>query len=207
VSLKDVEAAARQVLSTKPKIVSLAPNSLKDLIQGIQEIADALDAPEAGETLIAKMNHRMDAVKESVQQAKGKPSVVCVEWIDPLMAAGNWVPELVDMAGGIDLLGIPKEHTPRLPIEELVKADPDIIISMPCGWDIAKTRQEMAPALQTEAWQSLRAVKNGQLYLTDGNQYFNRPGPRVVDSLEILAEILHPDLCSYGYEGKGWERY
>ncbi|MBL4576622.1 MAG: hypothetical protein JKY51_11115, partial [Opitutaceae bacterium] len=106
-----------------------------------------------------------------------------------------------------DLLGIPKEHTPRLPLEALIKADPDMIISMPCGWDIAKTRKEMDIALQTKAWRSLRAVRNGQLYLTDGNQYFNRPGPRVVDSLEILAEILHPDLCSYGYEGKSWERY
>ncbi len=207
VSLKDVEAAARQVLTTKPKIISLAPNSLNDLIQGIQEIANALRAPEKGETLIGKMNHRMDTVKESVQQAQSKPSVVCVEWIDPLMAAGNWVPELVEMAGGTDLLGIPKAHTPRLPIEKLVEADPDMIISMPCGWDIAKTRQEMNTALQTDTWQSLRAVKNGHLYLTDGNQYFNRPGPRVVDSLEILAEILHPNLCSYGYEGKGWERY
>ncbi len=207
VSLKDVENAACEILSSRPKIVSLAPNSLADLQKGFLEIANALGAPETGQTLVDEMNRKMKAVQDAAAKAANRPSVVCVEWIDPLMAAGNWVPELVAMANGNDLLGIPKAHTPRLEIKELVDADPDKIVVMPCGWDIEKSRQEIAEALRSEAWANLTAVKSGELYLTDGNQYFNRPGPRVADSLEILAEILHPELCSFGHEGTGWARY
>jgi len=123
------------------------------------------------------------------------------------MAAGIWIPELVEMAKGNDLLGISKAHTPKIPLSKLIEADPDKIIVMLCGWDIEKSRSEMDQALTQSDWQSLQAVRSGELYITDGNHFFNRPGPRIVESAEILAEILHPELANFGHQGTGWQKY
>jgi len=121
------------------------------------------------------------------------------------MAAGNWMPELVEMAGGINLFGEAGAHSPWLAWDALRAADPQVIILMPCGFDMARTAEDL-PILQAlDGWQSLRAVRTGRVYLTDGNQYFNRPGPRLVESLEILAEILHPSVFRFGHEGSGWQ--
>src|SRR5262249_40236185 len=123
-----------------------------------------------------------------------------------LMSAGNWMPELVEMAGGRMLFGEAGRHSPRLAWEEFCRADPEVIFVIPCGWDIAKAREEMPALTRKPEWANLRAVQPGQLYLADGNQYFNRPGPRLVESLEILAEVLHPELFRFGHEGTGWQR-
>ena len=120
------------------------------------------------------------------------------------MAAGNWVPTLVKLAGGIDLLGKENEHAPWITWEELQGANPDIIITMPCGYDIEKTRNEMSALTSNPQWADLGAVKSGRVYFTDGNQYFNRPGPRLVESLEILAEILYPEKFQFDHKGAGW---
>ncbi|HTI49509.1 MAG TPA: ABC transporter substrate-binding protein, partial [Planctomycetaceae bacterium] len=130
----------------------------------------------------------------------------CIEWIEPLMAAGNWVPELVAIAGGVNLFGEAGKHSPWMSWEELAERDPDVIVVLPCGWDIPRCQREMGPLTCCEGWRALAAVRNGQVYLTDGNQYFNRPGPRVVESAEILAEILHPTEIRFGHEGTGWIR-
>jgi iron complex transport system substrate-binding protein len=207
VSFKDVEAAAKELPGSAPTIVSLAPNSLEDIYKGIIEIAESLNAIERGQELVSQMRQRLRKLKELSSTSKTQPSVVCVEWIEPLMAAGNWVPDLIMIAGGIDLLGIPNAHTLKIQLKKLVEADPDKIIVMPCGWDIDKNRSEMDQALQNATWQSLRAVQTGELYITDGNQFFNRPGPRIVESAEILAEIFHPELADFGHRGCGWEKY
>jgi iron complex transport system substrate-binding protein len=124
------------------------------------------------------------------------------------MGSGNWIPELVELAGGHNLFGAVGQHSPYLAWETLMAADPDIIVVMPCGFDLPRTHQEMQQAWAAHPqWQQLRAVQQQQLYLTDGNAYFNRPGPRLVDSLEILAEILHPTLFDAQYKGHGWEQY
>ena len=207
VSFKDVEAAAKELISSSPKIVSLAPNCLEDIYNGITEIAESLGARNSGEALVSKMRGRLRKLAQLTSPIILKPKVVCVEWIDPFMAAGNWVPDLVHMAGGQDLLGLPNEHTPKIDVSKLVEADPDKIVVMPCGWDIEKNRSEMDEALQTATWQSLRAVQSGELYITDGNHYFNRPGPRVVESAEILAEIFHPEIADFRHAGSGWVKY
>ena len=108
------------------------------------------------------------------------------------MSAGNWVPELVEMAGGVNLFGEAGKHSPYMTWEQLVEADPEVIVMMPCGWDPARTRPEMHWLTDRPEWPRLRAVRSGRVHLTDGNQYFNRPGPRLVESLEILADLLHP---------------
>lgn len=207
VSFKDVERATKELISSSPEIVSLAPNSLDDIYQGIMEMAVSLDAPTRGTSLVSSMKERLASIKKSTADMIRKPSVVCVEWIEPLMAAGNWVPDLVHLAGGTDLLGLPNKHTPKIDFKKLIEADPDKIIIMPCGWGIEKNKAEMLEALKQSEWQSLRAVESGELYISDGNHYFNRPGPRVVESAEILAEILHPEHFHFGHQGAGWVKY
>jgi iron complex transport system substrate-binding protein len=123
------------------------------------------------------------------------------------MASGNWMPELVAMAGGRNLFGEPGGQSPRLDAAELAAADPDVIVVLPCGFDIERTRVEMAALTHRPEWRGLRAVRQGQVFLADGNQFFNRPGPRLVESLEILAEILHGEAFHFGWVGRGYEQF
>lgn len=220
VSLADVEAALCGLLDFRPRIVSLAPNSLADVWSGILAVAEALGVPERGAKLLDELIGRLDwlaadyakkdlstKLHDTSDPTFDGPRVVCLEWIDPLMAAGNWVPELVTIAGGVALFAEAGVHSPYFTWEQLRFADPEVIAVMPCGWDIAKARTEMAALTARPEWHSLDAVRRGKVYLTDGNQYFNRPGPRLVESAEILAEILHPQLYRFGHEGRGWERF
>ncbi|RMG89782.1 MAG: cobalamin-binding protein [Chloroflexi bacterium] len=205
VSLRDVETAVCQLVSSRPQIISLEPNSLADVWRDIQRVADALGVSERGQELVSHLQARMDAIAQRAAMATKRPSVACIEWIEPLMAAGNWMPTLVHMAGGVNLFGTENKHAPWLSWEDLQTADPDVIVVLPCGWDVDRARADMPFLVQKPGWENLKAVRNGRVYLADGNQYFNRPGPRLVESLEILAEILHPDLFQFGHQGSGWE--
>jgi iron complex transport system substrate-binding protein len=206
VSLKDVEQAVCQFTSSQPVIVSLEPNALADVWSDIRRVAVALNEPERGEELVAGLRRRMDEIAAKARMARSRPTVACVEWIEPLMAAGNWTPELVEMAGGVNLFGEAGKHSPWMKWEELVTADPDVILISPCGFDIARTMEETHLLSGKPDWPELKAVKENRVFVADGNQYFNRPGPRLVESLEIMAEALHPELFHFGHEGKGWIR-
>lgn len=159
-----------------------------------------------GNEVISQLKKRVAACAEKTQNlaTNNIPKVACIEWSNPLMAAGNWIPELVQIAGGNSLFGELGKHSPWLKFEELLTANPDVIIFMPCGFDLERTRQDTLDLIKSSEWQDLPVVKSGKVYITDGNSYFNRPGPRLVDSLEILAEILHPELFNFGYQGIGW---
>ena len=148
------------------------------------------------------------SVAAIAERAKALPPkrVLTVEWSDPPMTAGNWVPELVALAGGIDTLGADGSHSPRITVEAVAKADPDAIVLMPCGYDLPRTVADGRVLLADPAWSGLRAAQAGAVYATDGNAFFNRPGPRLVESLEILAEIIHPAHFGFGHEGTGWTR-
>jgi iron complex transport system substrate-binding protein len=204
VSLGDVEAAVGRWVESRPRIVSLEPNALADVWRDIGAVAAAFGAPERGERLIAELQARMAAIARQAGALESRPRVACIEWIDPLMAAGNWVPELVEMAGGDNLFGEAGKHSPWMTWDALAAADPDVMLVMPCGYDIAKSRAEMAALTARADWPGLTAVRGGRVFLTDGNQYFNRPGPRLAESLEILAETLHPKAFRFGHEGTGW---
>jgi iron complex transport system substrate-binding protein len=206
VSLKEVEQAVCELVSSQPRIVSLEPNALADVWADIRRVAAALDASERGEELVARLQRRMAAIAGRVRLLPEQPAVACIEWIEPLMAAGNWMPELVEMAGGANLFGLAGRHSPWMTWEELVAVDPDVIVVLPCGYNIEKSRAELPALTQKAEWPQLKAVQNRQVFVTDGNQYFNRPGPRLVESLEILAEIFHPEVFQFGHEGTGWER-
>jgi iron complex transport system substrate-binding protein len=204
VSLKDVEDAVCQLTSSHPVIVSLEPNELADVWADILRVADALGVTERGVNVIAGLQRRMEAIESETRGLVSRPTVACIEWIDPLMAAGNWMPELVEMAGGINLFGQAGKHSPWMSWNDLVKSDPDIIFISPCGFDIKRTREETHLLSEKQEWNSLKAVQTGRVFVADGNQYFNRPGPRLAESLEILAELLHPDIFRFNHRNDGW---
>jgi iron complex transport system substrate-binding protein len=205
VSLKDVEHAVAQIAGCEAKIISLQPNSLSDTWEDIGRVAVGLDVAREGRRLVESLRRRMRKIREKTLSLDPRPTVACIEWADPLMAAGNWTPELVEMAGGINLFGIAGRHSPGMTFEDLLRQDPDVILIAPCGFSLERTRQDLPLLAARPEWSSLKAVRNGRVYLADGNQYFNRPGPRVAETLEILAEILHPDVFAFGHEGTGWE--
>jgi iron complex transport system substrate-binding protein len=206
VSMREVEEAVAQWLGAQPKIVSLAPYALADVFTDMQRVADGLDAPERGSELVSRLGERMTAIEACAKTASARPRIAIIEWIEPLMAAGNWMPELVAMAGGTNLFGEAGAHSPWMKFEELAAKDPDVIMVAPCGFNMERSAAELPTLRKQTEWATLRAVREGQVFLADGNQYFNRPGPRIVESLEILGEIIHPELFRFGHEYTGWRR-
>ena len=206
VSLKDVEAAMAQIIGLQPKIVALAPMCLADLWTDIRLVGQSLGIAARADEVVRRLQGDLVSIAARVARAD-RPSIACVEWIDPLMSAGNWVPELVELAGGRNLLGQAGQHSPWLNWDELLACDASVIAVMPCGFDIDRTRHEMSALTDDPRWRTLRAVQEDRVYLTDGNQFFNRPGPRLVESARILAEILHPALCGNSLEGTGWVKF
>ena len=206
VSPKDLEQALHDWTDATPRIVSLQPDALEDVWTDIRNVAAALGDPRRGDGLVGRLQARIQAIEHEASSAASRPRVACIEWIDPLMAAGNWMPELVAMAGGENLFGEAGRHAPWMSWEALRDSDPDIILVLPCGYDIAESRRNMPALTARREWPGLKAVAAGLVYLADGNQYFNRPGPRLAESLEILAELCHPELFRFGHEGRGWQR-
>jgi iron complex transport system substrate-binding protein len=205
VSERDVREAVCTWGEDRPQIVTLRTDRLADLWNDIRKVADALGAVPAGETLVTSMEERTAAISTETARRK-RVRVASVEWIEPLMVSGNWMPELIEMAGGRDLFGVAGEHAPPLAWEQFAEADPEVILVLPCGFTLEQTRQDLPLLTRRPGWGELSAVRNRQVFLCDGNQFFNRPGPRVVESLEILAETLHPAFFHFGHEGTGWER-
>ena len=212
VSLKDVEEAVCEITSSNPKVVSLKTDCLEDLFRDIKRVAKSLDAETRGETLVAELKNRIHKITSMCRQArepeasnKIEARIACVEWIDPLMSAGNWMPELIALAGGRSLFGETGKHSPWMTWEELIAADPDILFVSPCGFDIKRTLEEMHVLEKNPAWKKLKAVRDNRVVIADGNQHFHRPGPRLVESLEILAEIFHG--LHFGHKSRGWIEY
>ena len=207
VSLSEVEEAAAQWLGSRPQILSLSPQRLADIWGDIARVAAALDLADHGKEVLRSLKGRVVNIIQKTCVLKSRPSVACIEWIEPLMAAGNWIPELVELAGGRNVAGEAGKHSPWMDWETLACENPEIIVIMPCGFNLARTRSEMPTLLHHAGWPKLRAVKNRRVYLVDGNQYFSRPGPRIVESLEILAEIIHGSRFNFGHQGKAWEKF
>jgi len=207
VSLKDVEEALETYLDKKTRIVSLQPNCLDDIFAGIKTVAAALNVPAKGEILVEELQDRVDIVRHKLKFSENKPTVACIEWLEPMMLSGNWIPELVNIAGGTNILSQAGKHSPYVQWEDIQKHDPEIIIIMPCGFSIGRTLKEVDILLQLPGFHQLKAAKNNRVYIADGNRYFNRPGPGIVDSIEILAELIHPKQFVFGYEGEGWIRF
>lgn len=205
VTPREIEVALLNATGLSPRILSLAPTRLPEVWDSMRQIAIALEMPDAGREIIRAFKTRVADLIVRVCQLNARPIVACIEWTDPLMVAGNWVPEMVELSGGVDRLGRAGNHSPFLDVAQVQKANPGILIFMPCGFSLGRTMHEASELIQTDEWKQLRAVREGQVYAVDGNQYFNRPGPRLVDSIEILCEILHPERFRFGHEGRAWK--
>ena len=195
VPLHEVEEAVRRVLSSDVKVVSLRPQRLRDIWEDISRVAAVTSREESAEELLKGLKRRLWKLEQKTRHL-ARPKVACLEWLDPLITAGNWIPELVSIAGGECTLAEAGEHSTKLAWESLVEYQPDVIVLMPCGFKIAQTRAELPGFTARPQWQVLSAVQNNKVFIVDGNAYLNRSGPRIVDSAEILAEILHPDACA-----------
>lgn len=195
VSLRDVEAAFARGMRGRPRVVSLQPDSLEGIWSDIRRVAEALGKSDEGEGLVAGLTARMPRV-----WWEPGTTVACIEWMDPLMAAGNWMPELIGLAGGVNLFGEAGRHSPWMTWEQLVAADPDVIVVAPCGFDLERTERELHLLTSRPEWRALR----GRKYIADGNRHFNRPGPRVVETYRILCEMLHPERFAPAMRGSAW---
>jgi iron complex transport system substrate-binding protein len=207
VSLKEVEEALDNYLDKQARIISLQPNNLDDIFNDIQTVATALNVEAAGNILIEDLQERVNIVRHKLKYVESRPTVACIEWLEPLMVSGNWVPQLVGIAGGSSVLAEAGKHSPFVKWEDIQQQNPEVMVVMPCGFSIERTMKEIDLLLNLPGFADMQAVKNNRLYIADGNQYFNRPGPRIVDSVEILAEIIHPKLFNFGYEGDGWIKF
>jgi len=206
VSLADVQAAVDEHLGAATDVVALEPQQLADVVEDIRRVARALEVPERGDRLADEVTARIDDVRRRTRDLPRR-TVVSIEWIEPLMAAGNWMPELIEAAGGRELFGTVGAHSPWTTWEQMRTADPDAIVILPCGFDLARTREEAASLRELPGWGDLKAVREGRVAITDGHRYFNRPGPRLAESTEILAEILHPGTFAPTHAGSGWEAF
>jgi iron complex transport system substrate-binding protein len=196
----------RKAVPNSPEIISVSPMRLADIWKDIQTIADAIGVGDPGREWVSQLKNRVVDVIQKTCMIKKRPSVACVEWLDPLMAAGNWVPEMVELAGGHDVLGVAGKHSTWMDWKQLTQSNADVIVLMPCGFGLDRTCKESQTLIKNPGWRQLAAVKSNNVFAVDGNHYFNRPGPRVVESIEILAEIFQPKLFSFGHEGTDWSR-
>ena len=178
-------------LDPEPAVVPLDGHSLEGILADIARVGDAIGRADAATALVTGLRERIARVEAQVAGLL-RPGVVCLEWLAPLFNAGHWVPEQVAIAGGVDLLGRPLVPSIDVPWVDLVAADPEYLFLLPCGFDAERAVTEAGVVIGQPGWASLRAVREGQAYVLDGNAYFSRPGPRVVDGIELLASLLHP---------------
>jgi iron complex transport system substrate-binding protein len=184
-------AALAETLPSRPRVLNLEPRSLADVLANIESVAAAMGHPGRGAALRAKLEQRVAAVARRVEGLP-RPTAFVMEWADPIFNAGHWTPELVRMAGGTPVLSPEGVDSVRVPWDALRTADPEVLVIACCGHTVERTRQDLPILEALPGWADLRAVRGGRVHLADGSAYFSRPGPRVVDTLEMLAEILHP---------------
>jgi iron complex transport system substrate-binding protein len=213
---RDDDAQARDgQLESQPKIAALAgarevavgARSLADVFRDIRRVAVSLGVPERGLQLVTRLRARLDAVAARAAGSGPRPRVAFVERFEPLTVAGAWTSELIALAGGEDAFGAPGRDAVALRWEDLVSADPELVLVAPRGLDLALARAGMPGLVARRGWGELRAVRENRVYLMDGDGRFARPGPRMAEALEILAETLHPGSFRFGHEGTGWERW
>jgi iron complex transport system substrate-binding protein len=185
-------------LAKTPQILSLDPQYVSDVLNDIRRVAAATGTAARGEEIVAGLQVRIDAVRARAAQATTHPRVLHLEWAEPVMCGGHWVPEMIDMAGGINCFGDKETGSFRLDWEAVVASQPEIIILMLCGYTVQRALEDLPILVAKPGWGDLPAVRHNQIFAIDAGAYTSRSGPRLVQGLEIIAEILHPELCS-GY--------
>lgn len=191
-----VAAVASEPRLSQARLIALNPQSLSDVLQDIRRLADATDRSRAAAKYASALEARIEQVRSrtGALTESQRPLTACIEWIEPMMIAGNWTPELIELAGGRQLWAVAGRHSTYTTWESVRSADPEVIIVMPCGFDLSRTLREAASLLELPGWRELRAVRTERVFAVDGNALFNRSGPRLVDSLELLAQLVQPEL-------------
>lgn len=206
VSTDELRNALNEVIREKKiRVIDSNPLSLKHIFQNIREIAYSANVPETGAALVEEMKSKFAKVRNRTKPITSKPSAAHIEWIEPVMTGGHWMMSMIGWAGGRNCF--PDEQKRWISFEDVVRQNPDKIVIAPCGFSINRTLQDMFYFEQSKKWLTLDAVKNREVYICDGSTYFNRPGPRLTDSLEILAEIYHPDRFPRRYDNSSWIRW
>ena len=184
--------SALEILSNKPELYSMDPHNLKEIIQSVTKLGQILNKEKKSVEIVNSLERRIQHIQNS--EKKLIPKVLAIEWIEPFFTAGHWIPQMIEFAGGINLISKTGEHSRRMDMDEVVNSKPDIIIFMPCGFDTDRTVQEYESILHNNpGWNSLQAVKNNQIYAVDANSFFSKPSIRTIDGLEILAKIIQPE--------------
>ena len=184
---------AIEILDEKPEIYSMSPHDVQGILKCVKDIAEKIDEVQRGEEIVNSLNSRINKIKNV--EIENRPRVLGIEWIKPFFTSGHWVPEMIEYSGGINMITKTGEHSRKMEIEEIVKADPDVLILMPCGFDVKRTVSEYEKYLRSDSkWNQLRAVKEKKVFAVDANSFFSKPSIRVVNGIEILAKILHPEI-------------
>lgn len=195
-------AALAKHLPSQPRVLNLEPKSFADVLGNIRMVAATLEHPERGEAVRTALERRVADVARRLEGLP-RPTVFVMEWADPIYDAGHWTPELVQLAGGTPLLSAPGEYSVRVAWDDLRAADPEVLVIACCGHGVERTRQDLPGLEALPGWRDLRAVRTGRVHVADGSAYFSRPGPRLVDTLEILAAAIHPNACRGAYPDRG----
>jgi len=186
---------AIEMLETKPEIYSMDPHNIEEILAGILEFSKIIDVEEKGKILKKKLEKRIEKIKNS--KISNAPKIVVIEWINPFFTAGHWVPEMVEISGGVNLISKTGEHSRKMTMQEIVNVQPKIIILMPCGFDVKRTKIEYEKFLKNDKeWNELQAVKENNVFAVDANSFFSKPSIRTIDGIEILAKIIHPEIFS-----------
>ena len=192
ISFEDVQAAVVQ-LEVPPRIISLDPSSLSDVLSDVEAVGEATGTSAQAAELTRTLNERIEAVATKTSHGAPAKKVACIEWLDPLIVAGHWIPEMVQMAGGVDILAEPGAASRRITFDELAAGDPDVLVLMPCGMGVDRAVEELSLLDGLDRWEHLRAVRQGAVFAVDAGAMFSRSGPRLVDGLELLARLIHPE--------------
>jgi iron complex transport system substrate-binding protein len=189
-------AETTAILAKQPEVISLDPQYLGDILEDIQRVGRATGTEAQAEAITARMQQRIDTVSQKASMASHRHRVLHLEWVDPLMCGGHWVPEMVELAGGTNCFGDKETGSFKLEWPDVVASQPEVIIFMPCGFEVKRALQDVPILAEKEGWASLPAVRDNRVYAIDASAYTSRSGPRLVVGLEILAEMIHPELFS-----------
>ena len=183
-------------LPNEPKVISLDPTYIGDVLEDIRRVGIATDKSELANNLARSLQKRINAVQEIASKSPDRPRVLQLEWTEPLLSGGHWVVEMVELAGGFSVFGDKNQSSMRLDWDEVVSSQPEVILLMPCGFDLARAREDIPMLTSLSGWESLPAVQKGRAYVLDASAYTSRLGPRLITGLEIMAQLIHPELFS-----------
>jgi len=195
IPVAQVREAAR-ILAGPRRVVSLEPNNLHQILENISAVAEVTGRHAEAAALIAQLESRIARIASATSSVRERPRVFCMEWMDPVMAGGHWIPEMIRLAGGADGLGSAGQPSTAIDWERIVEFAPQILVIMPCGYKISRSLGDVDQLASRPGFYDLPAVQSGRVYIVDSPAFFSRPGPRIVDGLEILAQLIHPELFS-----------